>query len=201
LAFACDLAADEAVDRAFADAARRETALFRSLGLDSRVGVFANRSRWRKLLPAPPPSRYAGEAGDGAAALSSGEPADSAPTETAAGSATAGGTAEQPVIASRPRSSWAQLLRRVLSVDALACPRCSTREQSVPMVVLAFLSDPDVVSRILRHLGLPVSAPALAPARASGRRRGFELGEEVGRGGEDDHDEDDGTGKGRAPPS
>jgi len=32
------------------------------------------------------------------------------------------------------------------------------------MVVLAFLTDPDVVGKILRHLGLPTSAPALAPA-------------------------------------
>jgi hypothetical protein len=35
------------------------------------------------------------------------------------------------------------------------------------MVVLAFLSDPAVVSKILNHLGLPVTAPALAPARSS----------------------------------
>jgi hypothetical protein len=68
------------------------------------------------------------------------------------------------------------------------------------MVVLAFLSDPDVVSRILRHLGLPVSVPAHTPARSSGEARGFELEEEVGGGGEDDHDDDDGTGKFRAPP-
>lgn len=33
------------------------------------------------------------------------------------------------------------------------------------MVVLAFLTDPDGVGRILRHLGLPDAAPAVAPAR------------------------------------
>ena len=59
---------------------------------------------------------------------------------------------------------WAQLLRRVLHLDALSCPRCSRRKQSVPMVVLAFLTDPDVVGKILKHLGLPTSAPVLAPA-------------------------------------
>ena len=32
------------------------------------------------------------------------------------------------------------------------------------MVVLAFLSDPPVVKRILRHLGLPDEALPLAPA-------------------------------------
>lgn len=31
------------------------------------------------------------------------------------------------------------------------------------MVMLAFFSDPDVVSRILRHLGLPVCSPIIAP--------------------------------------
>ena len=35
------------------------------------------------------------------------------------------------------------------------------------MVVLAFLSDPPVVERILRHLKLPSEPPHLAPARAS----------------------------------
>jgi hypothetical protein len=68
------------------------------------------------------------------------------------------------------------------------------------MVVLAFLSDPEVVCKILRHLGLPVSAPVLTSARSSGKARGFELGEDDGRGGDGDHDEDDGTGKSRAPP-
>ena len=41
------------------------------------------------------------------------------------------------------------MLMRVFSVDALRCPKCAT-----PMVVLAFLSDPPVVRRILHHLGL-----------------------------------------------
>lgn len=51
----------------------------------------------------------------------------------------------------RPRQlAWAQLLRRVLDIDALSCPRCSTI-----MVVLAFLTDPAVIIRILTHLGLP----------------------------------------------
>jgi len=48
---------------------------------------------------------------------------------------------------------------RSLFVDALACPRCS-----LPMVVLAFLSDPPVTAKILRHLDLPAAAPTLAPA-------------------------------------
>jgi hypothetical protein len=53
-----------------------------------------------------------------------------------------------------------------MHVDALACSKCSTAAQTVPMVVLAFLSDPAVVSKILHHLGSPATALALAPARS-----------------------------------
>ena len=35
------------------------------------------------------------------------------------------------------------------------------------MVVIALLTDPAVVGKILRHLGLPHVAPALAPADAA----------------------------------
>ena len=48
------------------------------------------------------------------------------------------------------------------------------------MVVLAFLTDPEVVGRILRHLHLPARAPALAEPRLEGEARGFELEEETG---------------------
>jgi hypothetical protein len=48
----------------------------------------------------------------------------------------------------------------MLSADALAYPRCSRAVPTVPMVVLAFLSDPEVVGRILSHLKLPLSAYA-----------------------------------------
>jgi hypothetical protein len=46
------------------------------------------------------------------------------------------------------------------------------------MTVLAFLSDPDVVGRILRHLGLPTMAPALAAANRPTPAFGFVLPEE-----------------------
>jgi len=48
------------------------------------------------------------------------------------------------------------------------------------MVVLAFLSDPEVVGKILKHLGLPTLPPALAAARPSGRVLGFALAENGG---------------------
>ena len=78
----------------------------------------------------------------------------------------------------RRRVPWAQLLRRVLHLDALTCPRCSTTAQRVPMIVLAFLTDPEVVGKILRHLGLPCSAPFVAPARSPAPALGFALPDE-----------------------
>jgi len=56
--------------------------------------------------------------------------------------------------------SWARQLKRLLHVDALICPKCATL-----LRVLAFLSDPAVVTKILDHLRLPSSAPPLAPIR------------------------------------
>ena len=45
------------------------------------------------------------------------------------------------------------------------------------MVVLAFLSDPDVVAKILRHLRLPTCPPPLTPARSTNQPLTFELPE------------------------
>jgi hypothetical protein len=56
--------------------------------------------------------------------------------------------------------SWAALLKRILDVEALSCPGCGAA-----MVVLAFLTDPPVVRRILEHLDLPSTAPRLSQAR------------------------------------
>jgi len=116
-------------------------------------GLFAGRSRLRRFLPPPPPRLEERDVDDVAPAVTD-----------VAGRAAAEATEETPSPARRRRVPWAQLLLRLLHIDALACPRCSTPKQSVPMVVLAFLTDPDVVGRILRCLGLPTCAPALAPA-------------------------------------
>ena len=42
------------------------------------------------------------------------------------------------------RYRWAELLRRIFEVDPLACPRCRG-----PMRILAVLTDPAVITRIL----------------------------------------------------
>jgi hypothetical protein len=55
---------------------------------------------------------------------------------------------------------WATLLKRVYKVDILECPRCHGR-----LTLLAAISDPPVVKRILEHLQLPSEPPRPAPAR------------------------------------
>ena len=58
------------------------------------------------------------------------------------------------------------------------------------MAVLAFLSDPEVVQKILRHLGLPTVAPTLAVASCPAPEMGFAL-EEAETGPADGSDEAD----------
>lgn len=106
-------------------------------------GAFANRSRLRPLLPTP-------------ASRTTATP----PLNTAQPHHASGQVSDDESLR-RPRHlGWAALLRRVLDVDALACPKCN-----VPMVVLAFITDPHVVKRILDHLHLPSVPPPVAPAR------------------------------------
>jgi hypothetical protein len=114
-------------------------------------GVFANRSKYRSTLPLPPTA------------------------QTPAQIQTTVDTDDQqddPIIPEilppsaskvRPRRmAWAQLLKRVLDIDALSCPKCK-----VLMLVIAFINDPTVIARILDHLKLPSTRPEVAPARQS----------------------------------
>jgi hypothetical protein len=45
------------------------------------------------------------------------------------------------------RRSWARLMRRILEVDPLECPRCGEA-----MEIIAFITEPDTIDHILRHL-------------------------------------------------
>ena len=55
---------------------------------------------------------------------------------------------------------WAELMRRSLGLDVLACPRCGGR-----LTLIALIEDPAVIVRILGHLGLPTDIPEAQPAR------------------------------------
>lgn len=61
------------------------------------------------------------------------------------------------------RMSWAQLMKRVFEVDVLVCPRCKTEG----MQTVATIVRVDVITKILRSVGLSTEAPKLAPARRS----------------------------------
>jgi hypothetical protein len=116
-------------------------------------GLFAGRSQWRPRLPAPPNLSATGATGK-VESRSAGEPDP----------ARDGASAQSPPcdFDRGPRRRvlpWAQLLLRVFFVDALRCPRCSSA-----MVVLALISHPRVLRKILLHLGLPVDGPPVAPA-------------------------------------
>ena len=61
----------------------------------------------------------------------------------------------------RTNARWAMLIARIYEAMPLLCPRCGS-----PMAIISFITDPDVVTRILDHLGEPTSAPEPAPARS-----------------------------------
>jgi len=121
-------------------------------------GVFANRSRHRAQLPAPPLSRWAEPSPPGTGPATPQEAANQDQEQAELPPQVPPQPPARP--APRRRTPWATLLCRVFDVDALSCPRCLT-----PMVVLAFLTDPRVLERILGHLGLPATPPPVAPPR------------------------------------
>ena len=45
------------------------------------------------------------------------------------------------------RSAWARLIARIYEIDPFICPRCSSK-----MRILALITDPGEVKKILRHL-------------------------------------------------
>ncbi len=152
-------------------------------------GVYANRSRFRPLLPLPTEATSASSRDDDADAnahrcapnkLDEAQPGQQidlplkepdAPLDPGdLGAASAPGAAEDPgasdVALSDPpavrprRMSWASLLMRSLGADALECPRCQSQ-----MVLLALITAPRVVEKILVHLRIPSTPPPLAQAQ------------------------------------
>jgi hypothetical protein len=58
------------------------------------------------------------------------------------------------------RRQWAQLIRRIVEVDPLVCPRCGEA-----MRTLAFVTEPKVIERIFKHpaaKGLDARSPPTA---------------------------------------
>ena len=152
-------------------------------------GVFANRNRFRPLLPLPPEATADSSRDDDTdtsahrcsanpqletqqgqqSDLPLGEPGATLDSVDS-GAATDRDPADEPgamdgalsdQLAVRPRRlPWASLLMRSLGVSGLCCPRCQSQ-----MVLLALITAPRVVAKILDHLRIPSTPPPLAPAR------------------------------------
>jgi hypothetical protein len=58
------------------------------------------------------------------------------------------------------RMSWARLLKRVFNIDVETCGACGGK-----MRIIAAVEDPQVIMKILDHLGLPSTPPLAKPAR------------------------------------
>ena len=65
--------------------------------------------------------------------------------------------------AKRKRYSWAKLLARVFDIDVSRCADPSCRG---PTKIIAWITQPDVITKFLVHLGIDPHPPAPAPARA-----------------------------------
>jgi len=73
--------------------------------------------------------------------------------------------AEQPELKAddqpaKSRISWARLLKRVFNIDVETCRLCAGQ-----MKIIAAIEDPQVIKKILEHLGLPTKPPMPWPAR------------------------------------
>jgi len=142
-------------------------------------GLFASRSRFRNRLPPPPAVEEAGS-----------------PLKDEKSGSTGEASVENNVTPTRRprRTKWAHLMRRVLDIDVLTCPKCAAS-----MTIIAFLTDPNVLTKILAHLKLPSAPPTLAPARSSFEEQDLFSNEEID---EPVYSEDPGPvdGPARAPP-
>ena len=47
------------------------------------------------------------------------------------------------------RKNWARLIQKIYEVDPLTCPKCQGR-----MRILAFIENPEIIKKILKHLDL-----------------------------------------------
>ena len=122
-------------------------------------GIFANRSRFRDRLPSPP------------AAEEEGPPLK----DEKYGSTEEASVEDNDTPTRRPRrTKWAHLMRRTLDIDVLTCPKCAAS-----MTIIAFLTDPNVLTKILEHLKLPSTPPTLAPARSSFAEKDLFSNEEI----------------------
>ena len=76
-----------------------------------------------------------------------------------------------PASAPRTAMTWMQRLRRIFAIDLSECPLCGA-----PMRVIAEITDPKVIAKILEHIAArePGEGTARAPPLANVARRGIQ---------------------------
>ncbi|GAH20361.1 unnamed protein product [marine sediment metagenome] len=68
--------------------------------------------------------------------------------------------ADHFVSSAESRASWARLIAKIYETDTMVCPKCAS-----PMKIIAVITDPEEVKKILRHLvKTGKSPPGLDPA-------------------------------------
>jgi hypothetical protein len=90
--------------------------------------------------------------------------AEGAPTDASSAGQQAQGDETEAPNRKELRRRWADLIRRVYEVDPLVCPRCRA-----PMRIIAVITEPEVIRKILRHLDrhVPERGPPSSPAEPS----------------------------------
>jgi hypothetical protein len=66
---------------------------------------------------------------------------------------------EAPPVSKELKKRWSYLIRKVYETDPLVCPKCSGE-----MRIISFIDQPEVIKKILQHLGLWEESQA-SPAR------------------------------------
>ncbi|HEX7508045.1 MAG TPA: hypothetical protein VF550_14810 [Polyangia bacterium] len=88
---------------------------------------------------------------------------DAASAEGAGVDKSGKGESREIDLSKMPRGSrlpWALLLQRIFMTDALKCPKCQWR-----MKILAAITNPEAIRKILDNLGIPSEAPRRTGAR------------------------------------
>ena len=120
-------------------------------------GVLAPASSWRDwIVPTPEPAVEQSATSVQQPSVSSTE----TPAARCTHQASAPDAAPSPTARSPHRYRWAELMRRVFSIDVLRCEHCGERRK-----LIALITNLIVARRILAHLGLDCEPPPIANAR------------------------------------
>ena len=124
-------------------------------------GILAPAASWRDhVVPASPPPRAPRCQGSQQPTASVTE--NSTPSQRLSGLSDQRLSDAEPPTRRHERLPWAELLRRTYAIEVLVCDLCGARRE-----LIAFLTAPDSIRRILEHLGLPTRPPPIRHAPAA----------------------------------